>query len=246
MTGRRAAPLVFYAALLIVLGALARRSLADRPPDGDRPRAVAPPPAPDPRDAVARALAVAVTVEGDGVYGAGILVDPPAGLVLTAHHVVAEMRAPRVSFLDGASASARVIDSDATLDLALLEIGPQPGRTAPLLGDPTALRPGDPLYAVGCPRHLPFSVSRGILSFAGRSLDGARYLQTDLAINDGNSGGPVVDARGQLVAMTSFIYRRAEGLAFALPVAYAVERFPSLARLAQGGEAQERFRRWRR
>lgn len=196
----------------------------------------------EPRDVVARALDFTVTIEDAGIYGAGVLVAPAAGLVLTAEHVVADMRAPTVVFHDGRTAAAAVVETDHALDLALLRVPPQPGAP-PVLGDATLLRPGDPLYAVGCPRHLGFTVSRGVVSFVGRPMDGARFLQTDLPINDGNSGGPVIDARGALVGVMSFILRRAQGLSFALPSNYAALRFPR-ALPPPDPDYLARFRAW--
>jgi S1-C subfamily serine protease len=70
-------------------------------------------------------------------------------------------------------------------------------------------------------------VSRGIVSYVGRQMEGARYLQVDMNINDGNSGGPVVSASGEIVGMMSFIYRRSSGLSFALPTSEIVSAFPN-------------------
>ncbi len=204
-------------------------------------------PTTDPRDAVARALAFTVTIEGGDTYGSGVLVDPAAGLVLTAQHVIADMHNPLVTFADGASLPAKVVESDRVLDLALLAIAPQSTRPAPAVGDALALRPGDELYAVGCPRHLAFTVSRGIVSFVGRRMDGVRWLQSDLPINDGNSGGPVVNARGELVGVMSFILRRGQGLSFALPINYPIEKWQKLTALLHDAAAYVgRFRDWLR
>lgn len=204
----------------------------------------APAPASSPtKNAVSRALRYAVTIEGAGVYGSGVLITPEGGLVLTAAHVISEMKIPQVTFADGASFPAKVLESDRGLDVALLQIPPQPERPAPELGDPLAMDPGDEVFAVGCPRHLPFSVARGVVSYNGRAMDGARWLQTDIPINDGNSGGPVVDRYGRLVGLTSFVLKRAQGLSFALPIPYALERFPRTRPLASTD--LDRFRRWR-
>ncbi len=184
--------------------------------------------APSIQDGIAGALDYTVTLDGDGVYGAGVLIDPVAGLVVTNWHVVEDMKSPRASFRDGSSTAARVIDFDRDLDLALLRIAPQKNRAAPAWGEADKLRPGDELYAIGAPRHLAFTVSRGIVSFVGRAFEGTRYVQTDLPINDGNSGGPVVNARGELVGLMTFVYKRAQGLSFALPIAYARARFAKL------------------
>lgn len=195
----------------------------------------------DPRDAIGRALDFTVTVEADGVYGAGIVVAPAAGLVLTAQHVVEPMRAPVVTFRDGRRLPARLVEVDRALDVALLRVEPQPS-TPPQIGRVAALRPGEEVFAVGCPRHLGFTVSRGIVSYVGRELDGGRWLQTDLPINDGNSGGPVINARGELVGMMSFILRGAQGMSFALPVDVALARFRQLAATAPsaGGARADR------
>jgi S1-C subfamily serine protease len=182
-----------------------------------------------PQDGLQRALAYTVTIEGSGIYGSGVLLAPEAGLVVTNQHVVAEMPNPRVKFYDGTVVTARVLEMDRTLDLALLEVPPQ-RRAPPVVGDTDALRPGDDIYAIGNPRHLGFTVSRGIVSYVGRPLDGVRYLQTDLPINDGNSGGPVVNVRGELVGVMSFVLKHSQGLSFALPLRYAAERFAARLR----------------
>lgn len=191
----------------------------------------------DVRDAIAGALDYTVTIEGRGTYGAGILVAPAAGWVLTALHVVEEMPAPRVSFRDGRHVVGQVVEVDRNLDLALLRVPPQ-AVAPPLLGDASRLRPGDEVYAVGCPRHLAHTVSRGIVSYVDRPMYGARYLQTDLPINEGNSGGPVIDARGELVGVMAFILRDTQGLSFAMPVNAALARFPHLR--ARGAPANRR------
>jgi S1-C subfamily serine protease len=179
-----------------------------------------------PQEGIALALKFTVTIEGGGVYGSGVLVAPDEGLIVTNFHVVDGMSEPRVTFEDGRTATAKVLEVDRGLDLALLKVPPQK-RAAPVMSDLASVRPGDEVYAVGCPRHLAFTVSRGIVSFVNRLVEGTRYVQTDLPINDGNSGGPVVNARGELVGLMTFVYRRAQGLSFALPIHYAFERFSS-------------------
>lgn len=186
-------------------------------------------PAPDPVGAVAGALQVAVMIEGDGVYGAGILIDPQKGLVLTNQHVVQDMHTPKLSAYDGRTAQGVVLSVDKARDLALITAPGlvTPGLAAPRIGDVTRLRPGEEVYAVGMPRKLPFTVSRGIVSFVNRPMDGASWLQLDMNINDGNSGGPVVSSSGEIVGIMSFIYRRASGLSFALPMTEIAAAFPA-------------------
>jgi S1-C subfamily serine protease len=183
----------------------------------------------DPIAAVAGALRVSVMIEGAGVYGAGILIDPAHGRVLTNQHVVQDMHTPRVSAYDGRTGVGVVLAVDKVRDIAILSVPAlaTPGLAAPRMGDAGHLQPGEEVFAVGMPRKLPFTVSRGIVSFVGREMDGARYLQVDMNINDGNSGGPVVNASGEIVGVMSFIYRRSQGLSFALPTSEIVAAFPS-------------------
>jgi S1-C subfamily serine protease len=178
--------------------------------------------------AIDRALGLAVTIEGSGQYGAGVLVDAARGLIVTNDHVVQGMSAPSVTFFDGAVAKARVVREDASLDLALLAVAPQPKRAQARWGDASALHAGDEVFAIGFPRRLGFTVSRGIVSYVDRRLEGMRYLQTDIPINEGNSGGPVIDEEGNIVGLMAFVYRNGQGLSFALPADYA-SRFTAAA-----------------
>jgi serine protease Do len=138
------------------------------------------------------------------------------------------MHMPKVSAYDGRTGPATILGIDKARDLALLQVPAllTPGQSPLRLGDANRLRPGQEVFAVGMPRKLPFSVSRGIVSVVGRPMDGERYLQVDMNINDGNSGGPVVTATGELVGVVSFIYRRSNGLSFALPATEIAAAFP--------------------
>ncbi len=186
-------------------------------------------PGDDPVSAVASALRFTVMIEGAGVYGAGILINPAQGMVITNQHVVQDMHTPRVSAYDGRTGFAVIVSMDKARDVAVLSVPAlvTPDLPAPRIGDADHLLPGEEVYAVGMPRKLPFTVSRGIVSYVGREMEGAHYLQVDMNINDGNSGGPVVSARGELVGMMSFIYRRSQGLSFALPTSELVRAVPS-------------------
>jgi serine protease Do len=143
--------------------------------------------------------------------------------------VVQDMHTPKLSAYDGRTAQGVVLSIDKARDLALITAPGlvTPGLSAPRMGDATRLRPGEEVYAVGMPRKLPFTVSRGIVSYVGRQMEGSRWLQVDMNINDGNSGGPVVAASGEIVGMMSFIYRRSSGLSFALPMSEIAAAFPS-------------------
>jgi S1-C subfamily serine protease len=170
-----------------------------------------------------RALASTLFIRVGSTYGAGILLGP-SGLVLTCAHVIADASPIEVEFSDGARAIASPIDRDSKLDLALLEISAQ-HAPAPRIGRIASVSIGDEVFTMGAPRRMAFSLHRGMVSFVGRDFDGVRYLQTDLPANAGNSGGPVINDRGEIIAIMSFILRESEGIAFALPIDYALERF---------------------
>jgi S1-C subfamily serine protease len=165
-------------------------------------------------------------------YGAGILIDP-SGLVLTNLHVIQGLDRISVLLFGGQSLPAKVLEQAADLDLALLQLklgadGALPEQELPepaQLGSVHELQVGDDVLAVGSPRKMYFSVSRGMVSFLDRKLDKISYIQSDLPINAGNSGGPLVDRAGRVIGVVSFILRDSQGIAFALPIDYARERF---------------------
>jgi serine protease Do len=175
----------------------------------------------------ARAQSWTAAVRADMNYGAGVVVDRD-GLVLTNLHVVSNAHSVTITPFGGAPIQAKVLDTDADLDLALLSANlTSPLSAAAELGSTAAMGVGDEVLAVGSPRKMFFSVSRGMVSFPNRLLEGVEYVQTDLPINEGNSGGPLVDRQGRVVGIVSFILRDSQGLSFALPIDRAVTRFAS-------------------
>jgi serine protease Do len=156
-------------------------------------------------------------------YGAGIIVDR-SGLVLTNLHVIQGIDKISVLLVDDESLEATLVAQAGDLDLALLRL-PRALPEAAELGSSKSVRVGDEVLAVGSPRKMFFSVSRGTVSYLNRKLDSVQYLQTDLPINAGNSGGPLLDRDGKVVGVVSFILRDSQGIAFALPIDYALERF---------------------
>ncbi len=172
----------------------------------------------------------AAFVRAGRFYGSGLVLSE-RGDILTCQHVVKDLNTVQVTLSDGSEHLASVLDRDTTLDLALLRVQGSFSRdavaTAPL-GTAASLRAGDEVYAIGAPRKMSFSLSRGMVTFAERELDGLQYLQTDLPLNPGNSGGPVVNGYGEIVAIASFVLEDSQGLSFALPIQYARARFASL------------------
>jgi len=177
----------------------------------------------DPRRVARVAVAVTAWIRGDGVYGAGVAISDRH--VLTCAHVVRRMKSIRVALGEGSFKPASVVARDDSLDLAVLSVEGLNSAHAQI-ASATSMQMSDPVFAMGNPRNMSSSLSRGIISYAGRPYGGRFYLQTDVATNSGNSGGPVLNERGEVVGIASFVLRNSEGLSFALPIDYAHRRFP--------------------
>jgi Do/DeqQ family serine protease len=155
--------------------------------------------------------------------GSGVVVTTD-GYVLTNHHVIDGADEIRVEFTDGRSMPGRLVGSDQASDLALLKVDAGNLR-ALTLGDSEAVKVGDVVLAVGNPLGIGQTVTMGIVSAKGRSTgagDGSYedFLQTDAPINHGNSGGALVNTRGELVGINSQILSVSEGnigIGFAIP-----------------------------
>jgi serine protease DegS len=155
--------------------------------------------------------------------GSGVIVDE-AGHIVTNHHVIANADSIRVQLQDGRVADAHVVGSDPDTDLAVLKIDLQHLPVAPL-GRSDQLRVGDVVLAIGNPLGLSQTVTHGIVSAVSRSQLGIApledFIQTDAAINRGNSGGALVDSSGNLVGINTAMVAKSlgvEGIGFAIPV----------------------------
>lgn len=140
--------------------------------------------------------------------GSGVIMSAD-GHVITNNHVIAEADAIQVLLHDGRSANARVIGTDPDTDLAVLKID-LPGLTPAIPADSDAINVGDVVLAIGNPYGFGHSVTQGIVSGLGRyglQLSAYEdYIQTDASIHLGNSGGALIDSRGQLVGINTAIY----------------------------------------
>jgi len=157
--------------------------------------------------------------------GSGVLIDP-AGYILTNNHVVQGADELTVTLSDGKTLKGAVVGTDPRTDLAVIRIkGSEPFAFVPL-GDSSAIRIGDWVLAIGSPFGLEQTVTAGIISAIRQSLniEGRTFsnlIQTDAAINRGNSGGPLVNIRGELVGINTAIYAPTgvfSGIGFAIPV----------------------------
>jgi serine protease Do len=162
--------------------------------------------------------------------GSGFIIDPD-GSILTNHHVVDRAERITVKLSDGRTMRARLIGSDPDTDIALIKVDGQSGLPVAPLGDSSTLRMGEWVCAIGNPLGYEHTVTVGVVSFLGRklfdmSLD--NYIQTDAAINFGNSGGPLLNSRGEVIGINAAISSRASSIGFAVPINGASSVLPQL------------------
>ena len=161
--------------------------------------------------------------------GSGFVIDK-AGYIVTNYHVVGDAQSVHVSFSNNDSMKARIIGKDPATDVALLKVEASSRALKPLsLGDSDGVHVGDQVAAIGNPLGLDRSITLGIVSALHRSLTSPegtpidRVIQTDAALNHGNSGGPLLDAEGQVVGVSSAISTSGSGegnigIGFAIPI----------------------------
>ncbi|MCK0208067.1 Do family serine endopeptidase [Starkeya koreensis] len=174
--------------------------------------------------------------------GSGFVIDP-AGFIVTNNHVIADADEIFANFADGSKLKAEVIGRDTKIDLALLKVTPEAGKTLTSVkfGNSDMLRVGDWVMAIGNPFGLGGTLTVGVISARNRDINSGPYdnfLQTDAAINRGNSGGPLFNMDGDVIGINTAIISPSGGsigIGFAVPSNTAV---PIIAQLKEFGETR--------
>jgi len=181
-----------------------------RPDDVASPGALAPieaslAPGHGPPVSINDATGSVVLIFAGDAQGSGFLVSSE-GYVLTDRHVVGDAKYVKVRWSDGISTLGEVVRSDKTRDVALVKTDPRGRQPLVIRRDPA--QPGETVFAIGAPLDEKFqnTVTRGIVS-ANRTFDGLRFIQSDVSVNPGSSGGPLLDEKGQVLGLTESGYR---------------------------------------
>jgi S1-C subfamily serine protease len=157
---------------------------------------------------------------GRGGQGSGFAISPD-GLVVTNNHVVEDAKTVRLKMPDGFTGEGRVLGRDPDTDLALVRANASLAAWAPL-GNSQSLKRGQIAIAIGNPLGFEWTVTAGVISALGRSMRAQNgrliddVVQTDAAVNPGNSGGPLVSSAGEVVGVNTAVIRGAQGIAFAV------------------------------
>jgi len=171
--------------------------------------------------------------------GSGFVIDAD-GLIVTNNHVIDEADEVEVIFADGRTLPAEIIGRDAATDLAVLRVDPRAPLPAVGFGDSEASRVGDWVVAIGNPFGLGGSLTAGVISARGREIGGRYddYIQTDVAINRGNSGGPLFNMDGEVIGVNTAIFSptgASVGISFSIPSEIAES---VVSQLVEFGEAR--------
>jgi hypothetical protein len=166
-------------------------------------------------EAVTKVKDCVVTIVLEKSSGTGFIVNAD-GLILTSKHVLGDKQSAQVKLRSGDTLEAKLFKAASESDLCLLKVE-RKHLPAAQFAPSAALKQGDEVGAVGAPLGLENSVTKGVVSSVSREIEGKKYLQIDAALNHGNSGGPIINADGDVVGVATMIAKQAQNVGFAIP-----------------------------
>jgi S1-C subfamily serine protease len=180
---------------------------------------------------IEKCLSSVVVIETVNATGSGFIINPQ-GFIITNYHVISGQENIKVRLSDGTRVEADIISLVKFKDLALIKIN-HPNIVAITLGNPSTIRVGDPVYALGAPVGLQQTVTKGIVSALRplpapyNALEKMQYIQTDAAINPGNSGGPLINQNGEVIGVNNqkVVKEGVEGINFAISIEEVLKSF---------------------
>ena len=150
-------------------------------------------------------------------FGSGVIVDSD-GYIITNKHVVANDVVYTIYLSNWDEYRGRVVSRHPTVDIAIVKIEPLEELHIAIPGYPEKLELGDEVFALGHPMGIPWTLTKGIVSAFRKTSEYIRYIQTDAPINQGNSGGPLMDEFGRVVGINTLSARGADGLSYAIDI----------------------------
>lgn len=156
-----------------------------------------------------------VTVMVEKRMGTGFIVNDQ-GVIITNKHVLDKATAAKIKLANGDELPAQLTLTDPRHDLLLLKVD-RPHLPAVTFASSAKLKQGSEVAALGAPFGLSDTLTKGIVSAADRDIDGQKFIQIDAALNQGNSGGPIINEQGQVVAVATLVAKKAENMGFAIP-----------------------------
>jgi serine protease Do len=163
-------------------------------------------------------------------FGSGVIIDT-SGFILTSNHVIESASKIEVKLSDNRKFVAKMIGQDRETDLALIKVESEKPLPAAPLGDSNQLKPGQWVMAIGNPFVYDHTVTVGVISALNRNLGTNifdNFIQADAAINFGNSGGPLLNIKGEVIGINTLISSQGTGIGFAIPINMAKEILPQL------------------
>lgn len=154
-------------------------------------------------------------IRSGNALGSGFAIGP--NCIITNAHVINNPRRVQIETVGGDRYTAYVAGIDEDQDIAVLVI---PDGQFPVfeLADPDAVKIGDDVYTIGAPKSMAYTLTKGVISAKNREVGRYSYLQTDAPINEGNSGGPLLNAQGQVLGMNTLKLNDSEGIGLAIPI----------------------------